>query len=65
MARVLQLLPGRLLSVASTELILKRVPPPIDQLNAAGADADVLSALLGGRDLATQLVQCLSEFALE
>eukprot|EP00117_Sycon_ciliatum_P019806 scpid59793/ scgid17836/ Tenascin-X; Hexabrachion-like protein len=60
MARVLQLLSGRPLSVANTELILKRLPPPIDQLNAATADTVILSAVLGGENLATQLVQCLT-----
>ena len=65
MARVLHLLPSTALrlSIQDTETLLEIIGlrQPIDQLNYANADTASLSALLGGRQNADMLVQCLSE----
>ncbi|XP_065198640.1 angiopoietin-related protein 7-like [Sycon ciliatum] len=64
MARVLHLLPSTALrlSIQDTEILLEIIGlrQPIDQLNYANADTASLSALLGGRQNADMLVQCLS-----
>ncbi|XP_065187830.1 fibrinogen C domain-containing protein 1-B-like [Sycon ciliatum] len=60
MTAVLRLLPIRTHSVENTELLLKSIPPPVDQLNAASANLPILSALLGGLAPAKMLIKCLT-----
>eukprot|EP00117_Sycon_ciliatum_P004688 scpid97994/ scgid8947/ len=62
MSRVLQHLPSAALyrTIQATELLLSRLTPSVDQLNAANADTASLSALLGGHQHAELLLQCLS-----
>ena len=60
MGRVLQLLPNTLLSRSNIEVVLKSIPPPIDQLNARNANQLALSALLGPNP-ARELKECLSK----
>ena len=60
MGRVLLLLPNTLLSRSNIEVLLKSIPPPIDQLNARNANQLALSALLGPNP-ARELKECLSK----
>eukprot|EP00117_Sycon_ciliatum_P026211 scpid72374/ scgid21571/ Tenascin-R; Janusin; Restrictin len=59
MGRVLGLLPDTTLSRSQVELLLKSIPPPVDQRNAQQANQVALSVLLG-RDTARKLIQCLT-----